>query len=84
MPLIIGIGAQSTLGEDIFARKYKTKYLNFTRYLPEKCQNFARKKYVFPNFGGPVSYACAFQNNSISNTSILREVISVPLRVISW
>ena len=39
IPSRIGVGAQSTLGQDIFARKYKyeklTKCPNFTWYLPE-------------------------------------------------
>jgi len=43
----IGVGAQSTLGEDIFAGKYMHEKLT-------KCQNFTifSRKIFFPNFGG--------------------------------
>ena len=60
-PHCIGVGAQSTLGQDIFARKNMheklTKCPNFARYMPEKKNNkmpkfytiFARKIF-FPIF----------------------------------
>ena len=53
----IGVGAQSTLGEDIFAGRYMHEKLS-------KCPNFTifARKIFFPNFGGkcplpPISYA---------------------------
>jgi len=51
-PLCISVGAQSTLGKDIFARKYMheklTKCPKFTWYLPEKFTKFPNFTWYMP------------------------------------